>query len=62
MTCLAASQAKYGHDAWANKKARVKLITAASKAKKDLSPYGVNHSSVSVECLMEDRDFSTKLV
>ena len=40
----------------------MKLIAAASKAKKDLSPFGVNHSSVSVECLMEDRDFSTKFV
>jgi hypothetical protein len=55
-------QAKYGLDAWAAKKARIKLITAAAKAKKDLSPHGVTHSSVSVECLMEDRDFSTKLV
>ena len=58
----APGQAKYRLDAWSNKKARVKLIAAASKAKMDLSPFGVNHSSVSVECLMEDRDFSTKLV
>lgn len=55
-------QAKYKLDAWANKKARMKLMSAAEKVKKDLSPYGVNQAPINIECLMEDRDFHTNLV
>lgn len=52
---------KTGHDAWKSKKARVKLMMAAEKAKISISPHGVNHTPVSIECLMEDRDLSTEL-
>ena len=40
----------------------MKLMTAAEKAKKDLSPYGVNQCPINIECLMEDRDFHCNLV
>lgn len=39
-----------------NKKACLKLLAAAEKAKKTLSPHGVKEASVSVECLAEERD------
>ena len=45
-------------DAWKNKKARLKLLAAAEKAKITLSPHGVNEAPVSIECLMDDRDFN----
>lgn len=51
-------KAKTGDDAWRNKKARLKLLMAAEKAKIAVTPYGVNSAPVSVECLMNDRDFS----
>jgi heat shock 70kDa protein 4 len=35
----------------------LKLLTAAEKAKKTLSPYGVKEASVNLECLMDDLDF-----
>lgn len=55
-------KAKYSHlDAWANRKARLKLMVAAEKAKKTLSPHGVNETNVNLECLMEERDLSTKV-
>jgi heat shock protein 4 len=54
-------KAKFGIDAWASKKARVKLLMAAEKAKISISPHGVNHTPVSVECLLEDRDFNGAL-
>jgi heat shock protein 4 len=47
-----------GADAWKNRKARLKLLLAAEKAKITLSPHGVNDAPVNVECLMEDRDLS----
>ena len=50
-----------GADAWKNKKARLKLLLAAEKAKITLSPHGVVDAPVNVECLMEDRDLSYKL-
>ena len=53
--------ASTGLDAWANRKARVKLMVAAEKAKIAVTPYGVNIAPVSVECLLNDRDYSTKL-
>jgi heat shock protein 4 len=58
---VAEFKAKTGLDAWKSKKARVKLMMAAEKAKVSISPHGVNHTPVSVECLMEDRDFSGAL-
>ena len=54
-------KAKTGLDAWRNKKARVKLMVAAEKAKISISPHGVNHTPVSIECLMEERDFNGQL-
>ena len=50
-----------GADAWKNKKARLKLLLAAEKAKITLSPHGVNDAPVNVECLMEDRDLSYRM-
>ena len=44
-----------------NKKALLKLYAAAEKAKKTLSPAGVNEAVVNVECLAEDIDLSAKL-
>ena len=41
--------------------ARLKLLAAAEKAKVSLSPYGVNQCPVSIECLMNDRDYSGQL-
>ena len=35
----------------------LKLLTAAEKAKKTLSPHGVKEASVNLECLMDDLDF-----
>merc|ERR1719421_1920808 len=54
-------KAKHGLDAWASPKARMKLLAAAEKAKKTLSPKGVTEAPINVECLMEDLDFNTKL-
>lgn len=53
-------KAKCGKDAWGSRKARVKLMVAAEKAKIAITPYGVNQTPVSVECLFEDVDFSTR--
>jgi len=54
-------KAKHGLDAWENPKAKMKLMAAAEKAKKTLSPKGVTEAPISVECLMEDLDFNCKL-
>jgi len=54
-------KAKHGLDAWENPKAKMKLVAAAEKAKKTLSPKGVTEAPISVECLMEDLDFNCKL-
>lgn len=54
-------KAKSGLDAWSNRKARLKLMIAAEKAKVGITPYGVNSTPVSVECLMNDFDFSATL-
>lgn len=51
-------QKKTGIDVRKNVKAILKLQVAAEKAKKTLSPVGVNEASVSVECLADDRDLS----
>lgn len=44
-----------------NKKAILKLQAAAEKAKKTLSPAGVNEVPISVECLAEDTDLNVVL-
>jgi len=54
-------KAKTGADAWASKKARLKLLAAAEKAKISISPHGVNSTPVSIECLFEDRDYNSTL-
>lgn len=51
-------KAKTGLDAWGNRKARVKLMVAAEKAKIAITPYGVNSTPVGIECLFQDRDYS----
>mmetsp|Transcript_35159 Transcript_35159/g.52268 ORF Transcript_35159/g.52268 Transcript_35159/m.52268 type:complete len:819 (-) Transcript_35159:144-2600(-) len=38
-------------------KVRLKILAAAEKAKKTLSPQGVKETRVSLECLMDDLDF-----
>jgi heat shock protein 4 len=52
---------KHKIDAWKNKKARVKLMVAAEKAKVSISPHGVNQTPVSIECLLEDKDYNGNL-
>jgi heat shock protein 4 len=42
-------------------KVRIKLLAAAEKAKKTLSPQGVKEARMSLECLMDDFDFSATL-
>merc|ERR1712176_253493 len=42
-------------------KVRLKLLKAAEKAKKTLSPHGVKEARVNLECLMDDLDFSCPL-
>eukprot|EP00536_Pseudo-nitzschia_multiseries_P014372 jgi/Psemu1/327522/estExt_fgenesh1_pg.C_6940007 len=39
-------------------KVMLKIMAAAEKAKKTLSPQGVNEASINLECLMEDLDFN----
>lgn len=52
---------KHKIEAWKNKKARVKLMVAAEKAKVSISPHGVNQTPVSIECLLEDKDYNGNL-
>ncbi|KAL3944996.1 MAG: hypothetical protein SGBAC_000916 [Bacillariaceae sp.] len=42
-------------------KVMLKLLAAAEKAKKTLSPKGVKEASINLECLMEDLDFNIML-
>merc|ERR1712125_168558 len=42
-------------------KVMLKLLVAAEKAKKTLSPKGVKEASINLECLMEDLDFHIRL-
>jgi heat shock protein 4 len=44
-----------------NKKVWLKLLSAAEKAKKTLSPSGVKEARVNLECLMDDLDFNVRL-
>lgn len=45
-----------------NKKVMLKIMAAAEKAKKTLSPKGVKEASINLECLMDDLDFNIKLL
>lgn len=54
-------QAKYKLDALSEAKPRMKLLAAAEKAKKTLSPQGVNMANINVEFLMQERDYNGKL-
>mmetsp|Transcript_63469 Transcript_63469/g.70970 ORF Transcript_63469/g.70970 Transcript_63469/m.70970 type:complete len:856 (+) Transcript_63469:92-2659(+) len=42
-------------------KVMLKILAAAEKAKKTLSPHGVNEASINLECLMDDLDFNIML-
>mmetsp|Transcript_24643 Transcript_24643/g.31412 ORF Transcript_24643/g.31412 Transcript_24643/m.31412 type:complete len:832 (+) Transcript_24643:88-2583(+) len=42
-------------------KAAIKILSAAEKAKKTLSPAGVKEARINLECLMDDLDFSCAL-
>jgi len=44
-----------------NKKVWLKLLIAAEKAKKTLSPSGVKEARVNLECLMDDLDFNVRM-
>uniref|UniRef100_A0AAV1VB66 Heat shock protein 70 n=1 Tax=Peronospora matthiolae TaxID=2874970 RepID=A0AAV1VB66_9STRA len=44
-----------------NPKARMKLLAACEKAKKNLSPYGVSATQLNIECLAEDRDYNAQV-
>jgi len=54
-------RAKHKCDPMSSPKPRMKLLDAAEKAKKTLSPHGVSEANVYLECLMNDLDFSCKL-
>jgi len=54
-------QKKTGKDVRKNIKAVLKLQAAAEKAKKTLSPAGVNEVNISVECLADDIDLNALL-
>jgi len=42
-------------------KVAIKLLNAAEKAKKTLSPFGVKEVRINVECIMDDKDFGISL-
>ncbi len=52
---------KHGIDPRTKPKAMLKLVDAAEKAKKTLSPVGVDHAMINIESLAEDLDFSFQL-
>ena len=52
---------KLSGNPWEKQKVRLKMMTAAEKAKKTLSPHGVKEASIHLECLMDDLDFNMKL-
>lgn len=54
-------QKKTGKDVRKNTKAVLKMQAAAEKAKKTLSPAGVNEVNISVECLADDIDLNALL-
>jgi heat shock protein 4 len=59
--CCESFQKKTGIDVRTNIKAVLKLQAAAEKAKKTLSPAGVNEANINVECLAEDQDLNVLL-
>lgn len=54
-------RAKHKCDPMSQPKPRMKLLDAAEKAKKTLSPHGVAEATIYLECLMNDLDFNCKL-
>lgn len=52
---------KLSADPMSKPKVRLKLMAAAEKAKKTLSPQGVKEARINLECLMDDFDFSCSL-
>ena len=54
-------RAKHKCDPMSSPKPRMKLLDAAEKAKKTLSPHGVAEANIYLECLMNDLDFNCKL-
>lgn len=52
---------KLSADPMSKPKVRLKLMSAAEKAKKTLSPQGVKEARINLECLMDDFDFSCSL-
>ena len=42
-------------------KVRLKILAAAEKAKKTLSPQGVKEASINLECLMDDLDYHVNI-
>ena len=51
-------KAKQKVDVRGNWKSLLKMQVAAEKAKKTLSPQGVNEANISIECLHEEKDFN----
>lgn len=54
-------KAKLSGDPLSKPKVFLKLMAAAEKAKKTLSPHGVKETRINLECLMDDLDFSCTL-
>lgn len=52
---------KYKVDPLADPKARIKLLSACEKAKKNLSPQGVTATHLNIECLANDRDYHSQV-
>jgi len=57
----AAYQEKHKQDPMANAKAVIKMMQAADKAKKTISPEGVKLAAITIECLMGDYDLNYRL-
>jgi len=54
-------QAKHKIDPLSIPKSRLKLLSACEKAKKNLSPHGVNATNLNVECLVEEYDYNGRI-
>lgn len=54
-------KAKSKCDVFTNPKALIKLVAGVEKAKKSMSPIGVNENRMNIECLMNDIDFNVML-
>lgn len=54
-------EAKYKVNPLENPKSRIKLLAAAEKAKKNLSPHGVSSTNLNVECLVEEYDYNGRI-